>query len=461
MRIAVAGAGISGLTIAYAIQEKFSAAGKPAEIFLLEANGRVGGKIRTHRENGYVMEWGPNGFLNNKPDTLELCAKLGIDRYLLLSNDAARKRFIYSGGRLRKLSPGGFVLGGLLTWGGKLRILGEPFIPKKADDSDESLAGFVRRRLGPEALDKLIGPMAQGVYGGDPETMSLKSCFPLIYTLEKEYGGLIKGMFGKMSDKKKEKKTKSGPAGPGGVLTSFEGGLDILTDSLGAAFTGELLLDSPVAKVTPGDGGGFNIYAGGGDTPLKADVFVSAAPAYAASEFISPLDQSAAATLGEIGYAPMAVLGMGFDQKEVGNPLDGFGFLVALSEGKKLIGCLWDSSVFKGRAPSGKASIRCMAGGGRDVVTPSLPDWELTSVTLAELHEMMGLAGQPELVKIFRHEKAIPMYTLGHSERLDRLDAAERKHPGLFFGGNALRGVGLNDCVKDAYAVAEKVMGVV
>ncbi len=257
MRITIAGAGISGLSLAYAIQEKLEGAGKSAEIFLLDADDRVGGKIRTHHENGYIMEWGPNGFLNNKPDTLALTRKLGIEELLLPSNDAARKRYIYSGGRLNLLSPAGFLLGGLLSWRGKFRILKEYWIPRRTDTSDESLADFVRRRLGREALDRLIGPMAMGVYGGDPERMALKSCFPTIYELEQKYGGLFKGMLGKMREKKQAgggiKKAGggkvSGPGGPGGVLTTFYGGLDVLTDALGKAFKGKLLLNAPVLEV--------------------------------------------------------------------------------------------------------------------------------------------------------------------------------------------------------------------
>ena len=462
MRIVVAGAGLSGLSICHALQEKLTAAGKSAEILLIESEGRVGGKVRTERDGGYVMEWGPNGFLNNKPDTLELCRKLGIYDKLLPSNDAARKRFIYCGGRMHKLSPGGFVFGGLLTWGGKMRILKEYTVPKRTDSSDETLADFTRRRLGQEALDKLIGPMSQGVYGGDPESMSLKSCFPTIYALEQTYGGLFKGLLGKRKEKKRTGAKSSGPAGPGGVLTSFQGGLDVLTETLKGAFKGEILLSAPVRKVSrDADNKGFVVHAGNGEGRIKADVFISASPAYAASEFMASIDPAISGTLSEIAYAPMVVVGLGYDKATVGHTLDGFGFLVGLKEGRKLIGVLWDSSVFAGRAPEGKCSIRCMAGGGRDRATAAIPDDKLTPLVQEELHVTMGIHAAPEKVRIFRHEKAIPMYTLGHSERLAHLDSMEKKYPGLFFGGNAYRGVGINDCVKEAYAVADKVMRVV
>ena len=460
MRITIAGAGISGLSLAYTIQEKLEGAGKSAEIFLLDADDRVGGKIRTHHENGYIMEWGPNGFLNNKPDTLALTKKLGIEELLLPSNDAARKRYIYSGGRLNLLSPAGFLLGGLLSWGGKFRILKEYWIPRRTDASDESLADFVRRRLGREALDRLIGPMAMGVYGGDPERMALKSCFPTIYDLEQKYGGLFKGLLGKMKEKKRAGSGKvSGPGGPGGVLTTFYGGLDVLTDALGKAFKGKLALNAPVREVRrTGAAGKFIVSADGLDAPFETDMFITAAPAHAAKDFLSALDPQLKETLSEIEYVPMSVVGMGFKKTELNSELDGFGFLVAMDEARKLIGCLWDSSVFTDRAPAGRASIRAMLGGGKDYKTPFLPDEELTDLALQELEITMALKARPELTRVFRHEKAIPMYTLGHSERLTTLDKAEDKYRGLFFAGNAYRGVGLNDCVKDAYSVAEKVL---
>lgn len=456
MRIVVAGAGLSGLSLCHALQEKLDASGKQAEIILLESEARAGGKVRTHREGGYVMEWGPNGFLNNKPDTLELCRKLGIDGKLLPSNDAARRRFIYAGGSLHDISPPKLIMGDLLSWPSKFRLLGEYFVPKYTGSTDETLADFARRRLGPQALERLIGPMASGVFGGDPETMSIKSCFPVIYNLEQTYGGLFKGLLAKRAEKKKQGiKDNAGPAGPGGVLTSFEGGLDVLTEALRSSFKGRLLLSSG-AKSVKVSGGKFIITAS--EEVIEADIFVTASPAYAAAEFLAPVDTSITEILNQIQYAPMSVIGLGFDKSGIGHDLNGFGFLVGMKENRKLIGTLWDSSVFNGRAPEGKCSLRSMTGGGRDLKTPFLPDDELADAVVSELRLIMGIKGNPELVKIFRHEKAIPMYTVGHSERLERLDTIEKKNPGLFFAGNAFRGVGLNDCVREAYAVAEKVV---
>jgi len=463
MRVAVAGAGLSGLSLCHALQEKLEAAGKSAEVMLFEAEDRTGGKVQTIKDDGYLVEWGPNGFLNNKPDTLELCRKLGIDNLMLPSNDAARKRYIYAEGKLHRLpeSPGSFIKSGLISWPGKLRLMMEPLVPRYKADADETLADFARRRLGHEALEKLIGPMASGVFGGDPETMSLKSCFPRIYELERDYGGLFKAMLALMKEKKKEKAEKgtaSGPAGPGGVLTSFEGGLEVLTLSLQKSFKGTLMLASPVRRVEKAASGGFRIHYGEGREPVDADVFVSASPAYAAAEFLAPVDPAIPDTLNRILYAPMAVICFGTRLDNLGMPLDGFGFLVGLRENRKILGTLWDSSIFPGRSPSGFGSLRSMAGGARDTVTPFLPDGELVDTVKSELAGIMGLHGEPEFLRVFRHEKAIPQYTSGHNGRLARLDALESAHSGLLFAGNSFRGVGINDCVREAYSVADKVM---
>ena len=463
MKIAVAGAGLSGLSLCHALQEKLDLAGKSASITLFESEARTGGKVQTIKEDGYLVEWGPNGFLNNKPDTLELCHKLGIAKLLLPSNDAARKRYIYAGGRLHRLpeSPPAFIGSKLISWPGKFRLMAEPFVPKIKSGVDETLADFARRRLGPEALERLIGPMASGVFGGDPETMSLRSCFPRIYELERDYGGLFKAMLKLMMKKRREQPAaqKAGPAGPGGVLTSFDGGLEVLTRALGKAFKGEVRLGQPVLKVEKAaDGKGFVIHAGGSHDVFTADVFISASPAYAAADFLSPIDPNIPEVLEQIKYAPMAVVCMGTELENIGVPLDGFGFLVGMREGRRLLGSLWDSSIFPGRAPEGFGSLRSMAGGARDLATPALPDAELAEVVRKELSDIMGLTGVPKFLKVFKHEKAIPQYTVGHGDRVARLDAIEARHQGLLFAGNSFRGVGINDCVREAYNVADKAM---
>jgi len=461
MRIAVAGAGLSGLTICHALQQKAAERGIGAEILLFESEGRTGGKVQTIKEGGYLVEWGPNGFLNNKPDTLELCRRLGIDGRLLPSDDNARKRFIYAGGALHRLpeTPPAFFKSRLISWPGKLRLMLEILVRPAPPGNDQTLAEFATRRLGPEALEKLIGPMASGVFGGNPETMSLKSCFPAIYNLEQEYGGLFKGLLGKMKEKKKTARNapKSDMAGPGGVLTSFEGGLEVLTQALTDAFNGRLMKSCPVRRVVRTDSG-YEIHADGLDSPVTVDAFVSASPAYAASEFMRGLDPAISEVYDRIPYAPMAVVTFGLRAEDVGRDLDGFGFLVGMKEKSRLLGTLWDSSIFPGRSPSGYASLRSMLGGARDLVTPFEGEDKLVGYVKEELGKIMGLRSAPEFVKVFVHKKAIPQYLVGHSRNVEELDALEKKHPGVFFGGNALKGVGINDCVREGLAVADRVL---
>jgi oxygen-dependent protoporphyrinogen oxidase len=254
----VVGGGISGLATAYLLRKKARAAKVELEVTLLEQESRIGGKIWSIKDEGYLCEWGPNGFLDSKPQTLELCRDLGAAPQLLRSNDNARKRFIYADGMLHQLPENGpaFLKSKLISWPGKLRLALEPFAGKPPLEVDETLAEFARRRLGDEALRKMIGPMVSGIFAGDPETMSLQSCFPRIAELEKEYGGLIWAMI-KLAKKKKQEiaagKAVASAAGPGGILTSFRGGIQALTDILAEKLGKDVVLaGQKVLKVEKG-----------------------------------------------------------------------------------------------------------------------------------------------------------------------------------------------------------------
>lgn len=212
----VAGGGISGLATAYLLKTRAAQEGFELDVTLVEREERLGGKIRSIKEEGYLCEWGPNGFLDSKPQTLDLCRELGASDLLLRSNDNARKRFIYTGGALNRLPENGpmFLKSGLISWPGKLRLAMEPFIPKKAGGEDETLAAFGRRRLGDEALRKLIAPMVSGIFAGNPETMSLRSCFPRIAELEDEYGSLVRAMIRLAKRSRTLPRAKRWPAPP-------------------------------------------------------------------------------------------------------------------------------------------------------------------------------------------------------------------------------------------------------
>jgi oxygen-dependent protoporphyrinogen oxidase len=459
-RIVIVGAGISGLCTAHYLVRNLSAAGREAEILLFEAEEVPGGKMRTIREDGFNMEWGPNGFLTNKPYSLELVKDLGIEDRLARSSDLARKRFIYSGGRLHRLpeTPQAFFSSNLLSPGGRLRILWEPFAAGPPAGVDESLGDFARRRLGSEALEKLLDPMVTGIYAGDPDRMSLRSCFPVIHDLERKYGGLVKGMISLQRERRRQGVKREMSAGPGGVLMSFDSGAQALIDVLAERLSEGLHTRVSVEGVRKRDGKLLlSLTERGQRGEIDTDVLVLAVPAFAAASALGPLDPRLTEALSAIPYSPISVVALGYDKATLGNPLDGFGFLIPRGEKRKILGALWDSSVFPNRAPEGKALIRAMVGGVRNPALAALPTDEIVGLTRAELTATMGITAAPTLSRVFFHEKGIPQYLVGHGKVLDRIDARLAAYPGLYLNSNAYRGIALNDCVLQSRLTAERI----
>ena len=437
-----------------------SDAGKEAEILLLEADSVPGGKMRTIRQDGFRMEWGPNGFLTNKPYGMELVSELGIEGRLARSSDLARKRYIFSGGTLHRLpeTPPAFFRSRLLSLTGRLRILWEPFAQGPPPGVDESLGDFARRRLGPEALEKLIDPMVTGIFAGDPDGMSLRACFPVIHDLERKYGGLVRGMLGVRREKKKQGVKGEMSAGPGGVLMSFDEGVQALTDTLAGRLAEGMHLNVTVDRVERrGDSYVLSLVAGGLREEMAADVVVVATPAYAASKMVAPLDGSLAEALDAIPYSPITVAALGYEKATLGNPLDGFGFLIPRGEKRKILGALWDSSVFPDRAPEGKALLRVMVGGVRAPELAALPEAELLDVARRELRDIMGISAEPVLARTFFHDRGIPQYLVGHGRILEHIDGRLARFSGLHLNSNAYRGVALNDCVRQSRMAAERI----
>jgi len=463
-KVIIIGGGISGLATAWLLREKAAQAGIELDLTLLEKEERPGGKIRSIREEGYLCEWGPNGFLDSKPQTLDLCSAVGVSASLHRSNDNARKRFIYSGGELHRLPENGpsFLKSRLISWPGKLRLALEPtpFIARAPQGVDETLADFGRRRLGREALDKLIAPMVSGIFAGDPETMSLASCFPRIAELEREYGGLIRAMI--MLAKKKKQEQASGrvvssAAGPGGVLTSFREGIQYLTDALTASLGEVVRPGKEVQRVKPGESVPWRVACGDG-SEYDADSVIIASPAYAAAGMLSAHDDALSAVLAQIPYASMTVVCFGYERERVSHPLDGFGYLIPKKEGRSILGTLWDSSMFENRAPEGKVLLRSMMGGACFPEYVKLSDDEVVARVRKDLRDVMGISAAPSFIRIFRHPRAIPQYIVGHARRLEALEERLGKHPGLILTGNSYRGIGLNDCVAAAQRASDEAL---
>lgn len=449
MSLVIVGGGISGLSLAYFLIER-----KPSlDITILESEEKAGGKIWTDRVNGFLCEGGVNGFLDNRPRTLELVEKLSITS--LRSSDKARKRYIFSEKKLYLLpeSPRSFFTSDILSLYGRLRILFEIFVHKKKGN-DETLANFARRRLGKEAYEKFIDPIASGIFAGDPERMSLKSCFPRVYALEEKYGSLIRAMIRLQKEAKKTGK-RVGP-GPGGVLTSFYDGMETLVNGLKSHLEERLKTNCKVISIDK-KGDTYTIYLSD-NSSIDAEAVVVATPAHVTSEIVKNIDKQLSITLSEVYYPAISVVCLGFRRDKLQHPLDGFGFLVPYREKRKILGTLWDSSIFPNRAPEGYVLLRSMIGGMRMSNLAMEDDEGLVQIVLRELHDIMKIHATPDFIKVYKHEKGIPQYFPGHEERLASINKISNKFKGFYLTGNAYRGIGVNDCIENSYKLAERII---
>ncbi|MBI4838446.1 MAG: protoporphyrinogen oxidase [Nitrospirae bacterium] len=471
IRIAVAGGGLSGLAAAYALLSR----NDNLQVVVFESDARAGGKIWSDKTDGFLCEKGANGFLDNKPMTLELCKELGISP--LRSNENSKKRFIYSGGKLNALpdSPPAFLKSGFLSWKGKLRLALDLIAPKGPDD--ETVADFVIRRLGKEALERLIDPMCSGIFAGDPYKMSIKHCFPRIKELEQEYGSLIRAMLKLQKAKKKTEAEKMrscedknfstsqplnsstsqsnvSPA-PSGTLTSFHDGAQTITDALKEKLNGRVTLGVSAHGIEK-KGNLYQLHTSQGI--VNADAVILATPAYASAEILKDFDRALSQTLSGIPYAPVAVVCFGYRRDKVVHDLNGFGFLIPHIENRNILGTLWDSSIFPNRAPEGHILLRTMTGGAKSPHLASLNDNVLINTVFDELKPLISLKEEPSLVRIYRWEKAIPQYVIGHGDRLRLIDERLKSHPNLYLTGNAYKGVGMNDCIENACKLADEIV---
>ncbi|HVR73779.1 MAG TPA: protoporphyrinogen oxidase [Planctomycetota bacterium] len=462
--VLIIGGGISGLVTAWSLLE----ADHELDVRLLEASSRLGGAMGTEDVNGFLFERGPNGFLDNVSDTLDLVEALGLSDRLITSSPAASRRCLLKGGRLHTLptSAAELLRSPLLSVRGKLRVLSEPFRAPGYLDSEDSVASFGRRRLGDEATATFLDPLVTGIYAGDMERLSLQSAFPRIAELEREHRSLARGMLAKARDRRRAQ-AAAGEGSPGisppdggpsrgGRLHSFQRGFEDLVGALAKRLGDRALRDVPVESVRA-RGDGFEALLRDRSV-IRARAVVSAVPAPRAANLVSSWNVDLAAALDEIPYAPVAVVCLGYARSEVGHPLDGFGFLVPRNQGLRTLGAIWVSSIFPGHAPEGHVSLRIMAGGARD---PEIVGWsgeDLTDLVIGEMKPILALRGAPVTRKVYRYAQGIPQYNVGHSKRIRRIEGWLRGSSGLFITGNAFRGVGVNDCVREARRIATEVM---
>jgi oxygen-dependent protoporphyrinogen oxidase len=295
--------------------------------------------------------------------------------------------------------------------------------------------------------------MASGIYAGDPNAMSLKSCFRKVYDLEQNYGSLIKGMM-KLQTQAKKTGRKVG-AGPGGVLTSFYNGMESMIQAL-TTFLGERLKTGAKVISVDKSKNRFTVSCAGGEV-FDADAVVIASPAHEAKDMVMSLDKALSSVLGEIYYPSVSVVCLGYKRDKIRYPLDGFGFLIPNREGRKILGTLWDSSIFPNRAPEGFVLLRSMLGGARMSDLALMDRDKLINLVMGELKDIMGIDVQPDFGQVYTHKKGIPQYTPGHEKRLERISEIMKRFKGMYITGNAYRGIGVNDCIENSYALALRI----
>ena len=453
--VVVVGGGVAGLTVAYELAERSQRLGDGVRVLCLESSDRPGGNIRSERVDGFTCEAGPTGFLDNAPATITLARRLGLADRMIRAKPGAANRYIFRKGKLRKvpLEPLSFLGSGILSPLGKLRLLGEPFMPRSRQ-ADESIFEFASRRIGREAAAVLVDAMVSGVYAGNARELSLPATFPKMRNMEQQHGSLFRAMLAKRKEAKSEGREAGGPAGPGGVLTSFRDGLDELTHALATALGDKLRLRSPVQLISNMGRRGFRILLDEG-APIEADAVVLACPAWKAAPLVESMDAKLHATLTAIQSAALAVVHTGYRTMALGDQLTGFGYLVPREQGPRVLGTLWISQIFDGRAPDGAILLTSMIGGAHDPHAVDLDDESLMKVVRDDIKRTMSIMVRPYFTRIVRWPRGIPQYTLGHPERMRAIEDRLQQHPGLFVSGNSYRGISVNACVEEAPQVAE------
>jgi oxygen-dependent protoporphyrinogen oxidase len=450
-KVVVIGAGISGLTAAHILNKV------GYDVTVLERNDKVGGSIETVVENGMLFDRGPNSALETTPIIAQLVEELNLKDQFVYANKEGNKRYILKDGKLHELpmSPPSFIKSKLFSGKAKLRLMKEPFIGRSADGYYQSIAEFVTRRLGSEFLDYAINPFVAGVYAGNPEDLSVKSAFPKLYALEEDYGGLIVGTIRSIRKRKKRKEQSKQSA----KMLSFKDGMQILPKAIAGALGNHVKLNADVVSIRKTGEGKFGVtYKNDGQTlTLLADVVLSTVPAFKAADLFCDFDDKFKDHCADIYYPPVLVLYLAYSKKDVGQPLDGFGFLVPSKEGKSFLGSIWSSVIFPNRSNEDSAAFTLFVGGSRD---PGFVDDNEEAVVKRvrnEFEEIMKINGKPVYISTRLWEKAIPQYKLGYVEHENYFDHFEKENKDIIISGNFRGGISVGDCIKNAELVVQKI----
>lgn len=466
-RIAVIGGGITGLAAAHRLLELRG----DVDLHLLEAANRVGGVLDTVRRDGLLIERSADGFITNLPWGVDLCRRIGMGDQLLSTNKKLRKVFVVYRGRLVEL-PQGFLLMApthfvpvlttpLLTLRGKMRLGCELFVPRRREEGDESMASFVRRRLGRETYERIVQPLLGGIYTADPEKLSIEATMPQFVAMERKYGGLIRGARRRLFNKDKSDQSSSGARFS--LFTTPRDGMSSLIATLVGKLPPESIrLDTPVAGVAQAGEGKWNVTVGpdGKQSSESFDAVIVATPAPKASRLVEPADPQLAAELSGIEYTGTAVVSVAYRREQIAHALDGFGFVVPAIENRRILAGSFSSNKYEGRAPDGTVLLRVFVGGACQGELAQLPDDDLKSLVAEEFAELLGAVGEPVACEISRWTEHMAQYHVGHIERVARIERRVGELPNLELAGNAYHGVGVPYCIRSGEQAAERVLGV-
>lgn len=469
-RIVVVGGGITGLAAAWHVQRLAAEGGRSVDIVVLEAGDRVGGKVHTVRRDGWVIEAAPDSFLTTKPWARDLALALGLGDRLIAQRPGGRQVFVRHDGALVPL-PAGFRLAAptdlgaflrtpLVSWPGKLRALFDLVRPARREIGDESMADFVRRRMGREVLERLAAPLMAGIHVGDPERLSIEATFPQLADLERRHGSLIRGLRRSATDRRKD------GAGAAATFTSLSGGVGDLVDALAADLGGIVRTRSAVARIARDGRDGaardddftYTVALADGST-IGADAVIVTTPGPATARLIVDAAPEAARIAGAVRHVSSATVSLGYRRDDVAHPLDGLGIIAPRGEGVRWLACSWSSSKWEGRAPDGHVLVRLFYGGDGREAEAERDEETLIEWAKEDAGAVLGATGAPVIAHAFRWVKGNPQYDVGHEARVKA--AAAACPAALVLAGATWRGVGVPDCVRQALDAAETALGAI
>ncbi|MGA8529300.1 MAG: protoporphyrinogen oxidase [Acidobacteriaceae bacterium] len=464
-KIAILGGGIAGLSAAWTL-EKARRAGTPLAYSLYEASGRVGGVIRSEVVDDCMVEGGPDSFLSEKTAAAALCRELGIADQLLSSNDGERKTYILVRNRLIPLPDGLMfmvptklvptLLTPLFSWKTKLHMAREFLFPPAPASEDESVAAMTRRHFGQETVDRLVSPLLSGVYGGNADQLSVRAVLPRMVTMEQKHRSLSRAMLSARRNPPPSQASAGEPRRPRSLFTTLRDGMSQMTDGIAARLApGSVHLSSPVESITR-QGDGWLVETGFGRE--RYDALILALPAWTAGGLLRPTHSALGEALQGVPYSSSITVTLGYQRDELCNLPPGFGYLVPMSEGRRMLACTFVHNKFAGRTPADKGVLRCFLGGSGNDALLDQTDAQLTAIVEQELAEVLGVHAKPNFVRIARWRQSMAQYSVGHLERMQRVREGVASLPGLALAGNAYEGIGVPDCIRTGQQAAESVL---